>query len=148
MLCRVPGGDCVWSPGCSPCLRPLRVVQEVLQVLEDPQVPEYRLSRLVLEVLSLPVAVTGRKARLKSTSTDQSKHVHTRHSDPPTGPPFSPAGPGGPCGPPRPGRPVGPAGPAGPRSPGDPYRGQEKASLHSKHCSDRLLWFMRSSEMY
>lgn len=38
-----------------PCLRPLQVVQEVLQVLADPQVPEYHLFQLVLEVLSLPV---------------------------------------------------------------------------------------------
>lgn len=39
----------------SPCLRPLQVVQEVLQVLADPQVPEYRLFQLGLEVLSLPI---------------------------------------------------------------------------------------------
>lgn len=96
MLCRVPGGDCGWSPGCSPCRRPLRVVQEVLQVLEDPQVPEYRLFRLVLEVLSLPVVVEDREALLKTTSTDQHKHVDIQQRDPPTGPPFSPAGPGGP----------------------------------------------------
>lgn len=62
-------GDCVWvqlhwSRGCSPCLHPLQVVQEVLQVLEDPQVPEYRLFQLVLEVLSLPVVVIDRKASL------------------------------------------------------------------------------------
>lgn len=38
----------------SPCLRPLQVVQEVLQVRADPQVPEYRLFQLGLEVLSLP----------------------------------------------------------------------------------------------
>lgn len=38
----------------SPCLRPLRVVREVLQVLADPQVLEYRLFRLGLEDLSLP----------------------------------------------------------------------------------------------
>lgn len=37
-----------------PCLRPLQVVQEVLQVLADPQVPEYHLFQLGLEVLSLP----------------------------------------------------------------------------------------------
>lgn len=38
----------------SPCLRPLQVVQEVLQVLADPQVPEYHLFQLGLEVLSRP----------------------------------------------------------------------------------------------
>lgn len=37
-----------------PCLRPLQVVQEVLQVLADPQVPEYHLFQLGLEDLSLP----------------------------------------------------------------------------------------------
>lgn len=38
----------------SPCLHLLQVVQEVLQVLADPQVPEYRLFQLGLEVLSHP----------------------------------------------------------------------------------------------
>lgn len=38
----------------SPCLRPLRVVREVLRVLADPQVLGYRLFRLGLEDLSLP----------------------------------------------------------------------------------------------
>lgn len=38
-----------------PCLHLLQVVQEVLQVLADPQVPEYRLFQLGLEVLSLPI---------------------------------------------------------------------------------------------
>lgn len=38
-----------------PCLRPLLVAQEVRQVLADPQVPEYRLFQLGLEVLSLPI---------------------------------------------------------------------------------------------
>lgn len=39
----------------SPCLHLLRVVREVLRVLADPQVPEFHLFQLGLEVLSLPV---------------------------------------------------------------------------------------------
>lgn len=40
-----------------PCLHPLQVVQEVLQVLADPQAPEYHLFQLGLEVLFLPRCV-------------------------------------------------------------------------------------------
>ena len=39
----------------SPCLHPLQVVQEVLQVLADPQVPEYHLFQPGPGVLFLPI---------------------------------------------------------------------------------------------
>lgn len=53
-----------WSQERSPCLHPLQVVQEVLQVQGDPQVPEYHLFQRVPEVLSLPVVVIDRKRPL------------------------------------------------------------------------------------
>lgn len=40
-----------------PYLHLLQVVQEVLQVLADQQVPEYHLCQLDLEVLSLPIVL-------------------------------------------------------------------------------------------
>lgn len=46
---------CMSLESDSPCLHPLQVVQEVLQVLADQRVPEYRLFQLGLEVLSLPI---------------------------------------------------------------------------------------------
>lgn len=52
----------------SPCLHLLQVVREVLRVLGDPQVPEYHLYQLVLEVLSLPIVLIDTTHRFLSAT--------------------------------------------------------------------------------